>query len=201
MSNVWWWWWWRLGYWRRWSDHNESCHHGARECQNSVIHDPECWVGGDISRSSPTCCSSQVLILVSGVFWSHHVTPRIISIIFHGNVLKCEQWNALQLFSACLLAGAVGVAQAAPAAEAEPQFPAPFSSVDIGHIYLDIYLHIYAGARPQLRDLKWHSGHPDLHASGRGRLQHPGELWLVESGSRDRVLISDWCSRPSRPRR
>ena len=69
------------------------------------------------------------------------------------------------------------------------------------HIYLDIYLHIYAGARPQLRDLKWHSGHPDLHAPGRGRLQHPGELWLVESGSRDRVLISDWCSRPSRPRR
>ena len=46
------------------------------------------------------------------------------------------------------------MAQAAPAAEAEPQFPAPFSSVDIGHIYLDIYLHIYAGARPQLRDLK-----------------------------------------------
>ena len=45
------------------------------------------------------------------------------------------------MFSACLLAGAVGVAQAAPAAEAEPQFPAPFSSVDIGHIYwISIYI-------------------------------------------------------------
>ena len=49
----------------------------------------------------------------------------------------------LQLFSACLLAGAVGVAQAAPAAEAEPQFPAPFSSVDIGYIistWISIYI-------------------------------------------------------------